>query len=393
MAGERSWSIATRAVHHPSARVDSEPISTPIYQSATFRAKNAAQIAEYVEACHPGSFYSRWGNPTVEVFERVVADLEGGERALAFSSGMAAIGTTLLALLAPGDHVVAAHSLYSATTHLLDDHLRRTGIEVTFVDPSDVDAFRQAARERTRLFYIETPCNPTLTLTDIRAVAECARRCGAILVADNTFATPLNQNPLGLGADLVVHSATKYLCGHSDVIAGVAVGRQSLIERIWQTQKLLGGCMDPHAAWLLLRGVKTLGVRIDRHNANALTVARWLQGHAAVERVRYPGLESHPQHALASRQMRGFGGMVAFELRGGREAGLRLVEATRLALLAVSLGGVETLIEHPASMTHGMLSDQQLQSAGIAPGLVRLSVGIEDAADLLADLEQALARV
>lgn len=388
----RRPAVRTRVVHHPAADCPSAPMSTPVYQSATFRLADAAQGARYADETHPPAFYTRWGNPTVEVWERVVADCEGGERALAFASGMAAISTTLHALLAPGDHVVAADSLYAATTELLGRDLRALGVGVDFVDPRDPENFARAARAGTRLFYVETPDNPKLVLTDIAAVAAAARARGALTVADNTFASPINQNPLALGADVVVHSATKYLSGHSDVIAGCAVGAAPLLERIWRKQKLHGGCLDPHAASLLLRGMKTLAVRVERHNENALAVARFLAGHPAVARVHYPGLPDHPQHELARRQMRGFGGMVACELKGGREAGLRFVEATRLMVLAVSLGGVESLIEHPASMTHGPLSDAELARAGIAPGLIRISVGIEDAQDLVDDLAQALAR-
>lgn len=384
--------LRTRVVHHAPAAPASEPVSTALYQSATFRLQDAATGGRYAETVQPTAFYTRWGNPTTEVWEKAVADAEGGERALAFASGMAAISTSLLACLEPGDHVVAADSLYAATIELLNRDLRALGVEVDFVDPRDPDAFARATRPRTRLYYVETPDNPKLVLTDIAAVAAAARARGILLFADNTFASPINQNPLALGADLVLHSATKYLSGHSDVVAGVAVGGQELIERIWRKQKVLGGCLDPFAAWLLLRGMKTLAVRVERHNENALAVARFLAAHPAVERVHYPGLPEHPQHALAARQMRGFGGMVGCELRGGRQAGLRLVESTRLMVLAVSLGGVETLIEHAASMTHGPLSDEELARAGVAPGLVRISVGIEDADDLTADLAQALAR-
>jgi methionine-gamma-lyase len=381
----------TRAVHHPAAVIRSDPLAAPLVQSATFRLPDAAAGAGYAEEVHPSSFYTRWGNPTTEVWEKVVADLEGAERGLAFASGMAAISTTLLALLRPGDHVVAANSLYAATTELLNRELRALGIEVTFVDPADPERFVRAVTPRTRLFYVETPDNPNVSLTDIAAVAESGRGRGVLTVADNTFASPINQNPLSLGADLVLHSATKYLSGHSDVIAGCAVGGAELVDRIWRVQKLLGGCLDPHAAWLLLRGAKTLAVRVERHNENAARIAAFLEGHPQVARVRYPGLASHPQHALARRQMRGYGGMLSFELKGGRAAGLRLVESTRLMVLAVSLGGVETLIEHPASMTHAPLDDQELARAGISPGLIRLSVGIEDGGDLIDDLERALA--
>jgi methionine-gamma-lyase len=384
-------SFATRTVHHPQPEVPSPPVATPLFQSSTFRAERAATIAGYAEAVQPPAFYTRWGNPTTEVWEKVMADLEGGERCLAFASGMAAVSTTLLGLLAPGDDVVACRSLYTGTTKLLARDLPGLGVTADFVDPTDPESFARAAGPRTRMFYLESPTNPTLALVDLRAVCRIARERGIATVVDNTFATPYNQRPLELGADVVLHSATKYLSGHSDVVAGCVIARAEIIERLWQKRTLLGGSIDPFAAWLALRGMKTLAVRMAAQNRNAQAVSEFLQSHPEVDRVMYPGLASHPQHELARRQMSGFGGMVAFEVAGGRAAGVRLVESTRLAILAVSLGGTETLIEHPASMSHAPLSDEELRRAGIPPGLIRLSVGIEDPADLIADLEQALA--
>lgn len=389
---EKKWSFATRTVHHPPAEAGSPPVATPLYQTSTFRAEEAATIARYAEQTQPQAYYTRWGNPTVEVWEKVMADLEGGERCLAFASGMAAVSTTLLGLLSPGDHVVAGASLYTGTTEVLSADLPALGITVDFVDPTDPEAFARAVREKTRMLYLETPTNPTMLLTDLAAVCKLGRELGIPTVVDNTFATPYNQRPLSAGAGVVIHSATKYLAGHSDVIAGCVVTDAETAERLWHKRTMLGGSLDPFAAWLLLRGMKTLAVRIERQNHNALAVARALESHPAVSRVIYPGLPSHPQHELAARQMSGFGGMVAFEVAGGRAAGVRLVESTRLAILAVSLGGVETLIEHPASMSHAPLSDEQLRRAGIPPGLIRLSVGIEDPQDLIADLEQALTK-
>lgn len=383
-------SIRTRAVHHPDAHCEATPVSAPIYQSATFRLPDVETGARYSETQQPESYYSRWGNPTVQVWEKVVADLEGAERGIAFSSGMAAISTTLFALLRPGDHVVASPSLYAATTEILNRELRQFGVESTFVDPTDPNNFHSAVRPNTKLIYLESPDNPRLLLTDMAAVAQFARSKGILTVADNTFASPYNQRPLEWGVDIVLHSATKYLSGHSDVVAGIVVTRNELAQRIWRMQKLLGGCLDPHAAWLLLRGAKTLAIRVERSNENAMTVARALEEHPQVASVVYPGLPSHPQHELARKQMHGYGGMVSFEVRGGRDAGIRFVQKTKLAVLGVSLGGVETLIEHPASMTHAPLTDEELQKTGISPGLIRLSVGIEDAGDLIADLNQAL---
>jgi methionine-gamma-lyase len=382
--------FATRTVHHPQARVPLEPVSTPIYQTSTYRADAPGVLAELACAVQPSTFYSRYGNPTVEVWERAIADLEGGEHGLAFASGMAAVSTVLLGLLETGNHIVAGSSLYTATTMLLRSELPKVGVAVDFVDPTRPEAFAAALRPETRVFYIESPSNPLMLLTDIAAVCRIARGHGVWTVVDNTFATPYNQRPLALGADVVIHSATKYLGGHSDVLGGCAVTNADLGARLWHKRTLLGGCLDPFAAWLLLRGAKTLALRVERQNANAMALAKALERHPAVARVHYPGLGSHPQHELTQRQMAGAGGMLSFELVGGRTAGERLVSSTRIALLAVSLGGVETLIEHPASMSHALLSDEELMHAGISPGLVRMSVGIEDAGDLIADLEHAL---
>ncbi len=383
-------SMATRVVHHPDVVADSPSLAAPLYQTSSFRAKDAKTVAEYAEQVGPQAYYTRWGNPTTEVCEKVIADLEGGPHAVAFASGMAAVSSTLLGLLKPGDHVVAGQSLYTATTKLLANDLPELGIAVDFVDSTNAQAFARAARDETRMFYIETPNNPTIQLTDLAAVSQIAKRRDVTTVVDNTFATPYNQRPLEWGADVVIHSATKYLAGHSDVVAGCVVTDAPRAERLWNRRILLGGSLDPFAAWLVLRGIKTLAVRMERHNKNGLALAQALEDHPAVARVMYPGLASHSQHALAVRQMSGFGGMIGFELAAGRAAGVRLVESTRLALLAVSLGSVETLIEHPASMSHAPLSDEQLRQAGIPPGLIRLSVGIEDADDLIADLRQAL---
>lgn len=389
-SNENPWSLATRAVHHPAAQVPLQPVTTPIFCASTYRAAEADVIARYSREFNPATFYGRYGNPTVQVLEKVVADLEGGAQGLAFASGMAAVSTMLLALLQPGDHVVAGNSLYTATDKLLTHDFRQLGIESDLVDATDAEAFARARRPNTRAFYLERPSNPMLLLADIAAVCRIAKTHGILTIVDNTFATPCNQRPLALGADSVVHSATKYLSGHSDVLAGCVVCGQDLAETIWRKRLLLGSTLDPFAAWLVLRGIKTLAVRVERHNQNALAIAKAIQDNPAVCRVLYPGLPSHPQHELAARQMTGFGGMLSLELAGGRQAGIRLVESTRLAVLAVNLGSVETLIEHPASMSHSLLSDDELRRAGIAPGLIRLSVGIEDPNDLIDDLQQAL---
>lgn len=387
---EAHWSFDTRAVHHPSPNVQLQPVATPVYQTSTFRATEADAVARHSVEISPSTFYTRYGNPTIEVLEKVVADLEGGKRALSFASGMAAVSTTLLALLKPGDHVVAGNSLYTATAKLLSHDFQTIGVKVDFVDATDADAFAAAVRAETRLFYLETPSNPMMLLTDLAVVCQIAKAQGILTLVDNTFATSYNQRPLSLGADVVLYSATKYLGGHSDVLAGCAVCSSEVGEALWLKRTLLGGTLDPFAAWLVLRGIKTLALRMERHNKNALAIAQAIESHPAVSRVLYPGLASHPQHELAARQMTGYGGMLSFELRGGRPAGVRLVESTRLAVLAVSLGSVETLVEHPASMSHSLLNDEELCRAGIPLGLIRLSVGIEHPDDLIADLRQAL---
>lgn len=384
------WSFDTRAVHHPSPVAPLQPVVTPVYQTSTFRATEADAVARHSQDISPSTFYTRYGNPTIEVLEKVVADLEGGAKALSFASGMAAVSTTLLTLLKPGDHVVAGNSLYTATAKLLAHDVQELGVKVDFVDATDSDAFATAVRPETRLFYLETPSNPMMLLTDLAAVCQIAKAHGILALVDNTFATSYNQRPLSLGADVVLYSATKYLGGHSDVLAGCAVCSREVAEPLWLKRTLLGGTLDPFAAWLVLRGIKTLALRMERHNHNAQAIALTIESHPSVSRVFYPGLPSHPQHALAARQMTGYGGMLSFELKGGRQAGVRLVESTRLAVLAVSLGSVETLIEHPASMSHSLLSDEELQRASIPPGLIRLSVGIEHPDDLIADLTQAL---
>ncbi len=394
MTGERPG-FTTRAVHageHPDPTTGA--VVPPVHLSTTFAFPSAEAGAALFAGERPGYIYTRLGNPTVAVLEAKVADLEGGEAALATASGMAAIATVLLTLLGDGGHVVCTDALYSATYDLLARRLPAFGIRTTFVDATDPAAFARAITPETRLLYVETPGNPTLTLTDIAAVATVARQHGLPLVVDNTFATPYLQQPLALGADIVVHSATKYLGGHGDAVAGVIVGRRAFIAACREaTLADFGGALSPLTAYLVLRGLPTLALRMERHCANAQRVAAYLSQHPKVAWVRYPGLPSHPQHALARRQMRGFGGMVCFELAGGLAAGRALLNAVRLCTLAVSLGDVRTLITHPASTTHHQVPAERRRAMGITDGLVRLSVGIEDPDDIVADLEQALDRV
>lgn len=366
----------------------------PIYQTATFRYDTVEEGARLGAETGPGYFYTRWGNPTTDLFEQKMAILEEGEAALGTSSGMAAIATAIVSLLRAGDHAIAPKAVYQATFQLLHQVLPGYGMEVTFLDIPDVSAYERALRPTTRLLYIETPNNPLLGITDIAGVVALARAHGARTVADNTFATPYNQRPLALGVDMVCHSATKYLGGHHDVTGGVIVGPRDLIRQCVRTMRIFGGVLDPFAAYLVIRGLWTLGLRVERHNVSAFALAGHLAGHPKVARVHYPGLPDHPRHAVAARQMPGgFGGMLSFEVRGDVAAGARCVEALRVAKLAVSLGGFSTLVAHPASTTSVNMPPEVRREAGIADGLIRVSVGIEDLPDLIEDFDQALARV
>jgi methionine-gamma-lyase len=386
----------------PAPRAHREPCGshvTPIFQTSTFVFDSAEAgrraFAGEAEGAH---VYTRLGNPTVDALERELARLEGrgvaGEvQARAFGSGMAAITTTMLAVANRG-HILAHDALYGCTSQFLSEQASSLGVEVTFVDMSQTQLVRDALTRRpeTCLVYLETPANPTLSVCDIEAIAEAAHEVGALLCVDNTFATPYHQRPLALGADLVVHSTTKYIGGHGTVVGGAVVARSAeVMERICAFRKNLGGIASPFDAWLLLNGLKTFELRMERHAANAQIVAEWLEAHPAVARVYYPGLASHPQHDLARRQMEGgFSGVMSFELHGGLEAGIAMMDAVRLCTLAVSLGTTDTLIQHPASMTHAVMNPELREAAGITDGLVRLSVGIEPVAEIIGDLEQAL---
>lgn len=369
---------------------DDSSVAPPIHPSATFRAADAADFAQMASQPRHPRYYTRYGNPTLERVAQLVAALEGGEAGLVTASGMGAISAVLIGLLKAGDHVVGQTNHYMGTTRLLTELLPRFGVDCTLVDQADASAFEAAITPRTRLIVTETPANPTLALTDLAAVARAARARGILTLADNTFASPLNQRPLEMGIDVVVHSATKLLGGHHDLTAGAVVASAALIERVWDSAIVLGSVLAPHDAWLLLRGMRTLSVRVERANRSALSIARCLEGLPEVERVHFPGLESHPQHALAREQMRGFGTVVAVQVRGGYRETERFMGRLKVFTQAVSLGGVESLAAHAAAMWAGSLSDAALREAGIAPNLVRLSVGLEDEQDLIADLEQAL---
>ncbi len=388
------WRFSTLAIHGGRIPDANKSVVTPIYQTATFRYDSVDEGARLGAEVGPGYFYTRWGNPTTDAFEQKIALLEGGEAALATSSGMAAIATAVMSIVRAGDHVVAPKAVYQATFGLFHAVLPAYGVEATLLDDPGLGAYERAVRPNTKLLYIETPNNPLLGIIDIAGVVALARAHGARTIADNTFATPFNQTPLQLGGDLVCHSATKYLGGHHDVTAGVIVGSRELIRRCVLTMRTFGGVLDPFAAYLLIRGLATLGLRVERHNANALALARHLATHPKVARVHYPGLPEHPRHAVAARQMsRGFGGMLSVEVRGDVAAGARCVEALRVGKLAVSLGGVSTLVTHPASTTSVNMPREVRLAAGIADGLIRVSVGVEDLADLTEDFDQALGTV
>jgi len=397
---ERKPGFATIAIHGRKklGKHETGPpirsLSTPIFMSSTFAFKDADEGAAIFAGEVNGYVYTRIGNPTIAALENEVAYLEGGEAGVAFASGMAATATTVLALARTGDNIVASDTLYGGTHSLFAENMPRVGIEVRQVDARDISNIEKAIDEKTRAIFIETPANPTMVVLDIAACAELARARGIDLIVDNTFPTPYYQNPLELGASIVIHSATKYIGGHGDTVAGLAVGSKEFIQRLkGEFLRDWGGCISPFNAWLLLRGLKTLPVRMERHSENAMEVAQFLSYHPKVESVMYPGLRTHPQHELAKRQMRGFGGMIAFKVKGGREAGKVLMDSVELCTLAVSLGDVDTLIQHPASMTHSTYSAEELEKAGISENLVRLSVGLEDADDIVADLKQALSRI
>ena len=363
------------------------PLSTPIYQTATFEVTDNDQ---QLRATSTDMFYTRYGNPTQTAAEAVIVELEGTDAARLFASGMNAITTCVLALLKSGDHIVAQRDIYGGSIKFFSQWLPKLGIETTFVDTTEYDQHAQAIRPNTKLLYLESPTNPTLRVVDLRQVTALAKQHNLITFIDSTFATPINQRPADFGIDLIMHSGTKYFSGHADLICGIVAGRRDLIEKIHDTRTTVGGVIDPHAAWLLIRGMKTLAVRVQRHNDNALRVARFLAHHPKVRRVHYPFLEGHPQRALAMEQMRGGGGVLSFEVDGSAEDARRLTEALHLFTLAPSLGGVDSLVCVPVLTSHAMVSAEHRKSMGVTDQMIRLSVGIESADDLIADLEQAL---
>lgn len=384
---------STRSVHEaePFDR-ETGSIIAPIFETATFGFTRAADVPRAISG-EKGYTYSRWDNPTVVRLENKVAALEGGGDAAAFSSGMAAISTSVFSFLKKKDHVLGIRDLYGGTYALLHDLLPRLGIETTLVETTDFDAMAGALKKNTKIIYVESPTNPTLKLVDIQRVSKLAHASGALVLVDNTFASPVNQNPLKLGADVVLHSATKFLNGHADLIAGVAVGTKAKAHEIKMMRREFGGTLDAFPAWLVLRGMKTMALRVRQQNANAQALAGYLLEHRKVSRVNYPGLRSHPQHLLARKQMKGFGGMLSFEVKGKMRDAMKFTESLRVASLAASLGGVETLVSQPVNMTHTQMSAKERAKTGIPDTLVRVSVGIEDEADLISDFRRALALV
>ncbi|GKW49528.1 O-succinylhomoserine sulfhydrylase [Halomonas sp. NCCP-2165] len=384
------WSLDTLAIRAGHRRTAEQEHGEPIFPTSSFVYGSAAEAARKFGGEEPGNVYSRFTNPTVRTFEERLAALEGGERCVATASGMAAILSTALALLKAGDEIVASRSLFGSTVSLFDKYLGKFGITTRYVELADLDAWEAAITPATKLLFAETPSNPLSELVDIAALAEIAHRHGAWLAIDNCFLTPALQKPLALGADLVIHSATKYLDGQGRAIGGAVVGRNQELEELFGVVRTCGPCMSPFNAWIFTKGLETLGLRMRAHCDQALALAQWLEAHPAVTRVHYSGLESHPQHALASRQQQGYGAVLGVEVKGGREGAWSVIDATRLLSITGNLGDVKTTITHPATTTHGRLSDAQREAAGISQGLIRIAVGLESLEDIKADLARGL---
>ena len=381
----------TQAVHGgASLHKKNGPLSTPIYQTSTFE---VTDNQEQVRATETDRFYTRYGNPTHTVAEKAIAELEGTEAALLFSSGMSAITTSLLAFVKAGDHIVAQRDIYGGVTKFLSQWLPKLGVETTFVDTNDIEQHARAIRPNTKIIHIESPTNPTVKVVDLEKIAALARKHGIMTTIDSTFATPINCRPAEWGIDLVLHSGTKYFSGHSDLICGIATGRRDLIDQIHHLRTTLGCAMDPHAAFLLLRGIKTLAVRVQRQNENALRVAEFLSTHPRVRSVHYPILRASTYRELASKYLAGGGGVVSFEVEGSGEDACRVAEALNLFTLAPSLGGVDSLVSLPVMTSHAMIGPEMRKKMGVTEQMIRLSVGIENAEDLIADLEKGLAVV
>lgn len=384
----------TKLVHSGKLENSLGSITVPIYQTSTFSFNNVQHGADCFSGKDDGYIYTRLGNPTINALEETIAELENGFGGIATSSGMGAINSIYMALLGQGAHLVSTASIYGPSRNVIEKHYSRFGVEAAFVNTTDPDNVKQSIKSNTRMILVETPANPTMQITDIRKIAEIAHKHGIPLVVDNTFSSPYLQNPLDLGADVVFHSITKFINGHADVVGGVIITKEKdLYKQIRDMMVNIGCNMDPHQAYLVHRGIKTLSIRIEKAQKSAAKIAQWLEEHPLVKLVKYPGLRSHPQHELAKKQMRGSGTMISFELKGGFDAGKVLMDNVELVILAVSLGGIETLIEHPASMTHSGISREEKLKIGISDGLVRLSIGIENVEDLIDDLSQALNKI
>jgi cystathionine beta-lyase/cystathionine gamma-synthase len=382
--------IATELVQRARGLQHADPLTTPIYETTTFIFESAEEVRDYNEGRSPKYLYTRYGNPTVVAVEEKIAKLEGAQTAMLLSSGQAATTTSLLGLLKAGDEIVCSAAIYGGTFHLIADLLPKFGIRSRFVSLEELRAPADVLSDATRVLWFESPINPTLRCVDIAVVANACRARGVISVVDNTFASPINQQPLSLGVDIVMHSATKYLNGHSDVTAGVLAGPSTLLEPVQKARKMTGTILDPQAAYALGRGLKTLAVRMDRHNATAMAVAQWLAANPRVAAVYYPGLPQHPDHEIARRQMRGFGGMVCVDVGGGYDGAARFFDRLKVFNRAASLGGVESLCSLPILTSQWGHTDDELRRAGVTPSMARLSVGMEDPEDLIADLDQAL---
>ncbi|MCF2825535.1 aminotransferase class I/II-fold pyridoxal phosphate-dependent enzyme [Pseudoalteromonas sp. L23] len=385
----------SQCIHGPNHFDDPHgALTAPLYQTSTFHFKDAAQGAARFAGEEPGYIYTRLGNPTTRELEEKVARLEGMEDAAATATGMGAVSASVLSFLQQGDHMIASSALYGCSFALFAHMLPKFGIEVSFVDLTDEHALRDAVQENTKLLFAETPINPNMTVLDLTMLGEIAKQYELLFVVDNTFMTPLLQKPVNYGADLIVHSATKYLNGHGDVVAGLVCGSKEHIELIKLTVlKDIGATISPHDAWLINRGLKTLALRVQRHCQSAQTVAEFLEAHPKVNKVYYPGLPSHPGYQFLGEQMKGAGGVIAFEINGSLEQGEQFINATELCTLAVSLGDPETLIQHPASMTHSPYTQEERLAAGISDGLIRISVGLEDVEDIIDDLKQAFDKI
>ena len=385
------YGFDTLAVRAGQLRTGECEQSEPIFPTSSYVFASAAEAAARFSGGVPGNIYSRFTNPTVRTFEQRLAALEGGERCIATSSGMSAILSTFMALLKAGDHIVSSRAIFGTTTVLCTNYMAKFGVETSFVDLVNVDAWKAAIKPNTKLLFLETPSNPLTEIADIRALADLAHQHGALLVVDNCFCTPALQRPLELGADIIIHSATKYLDGQGRCIGGAVVGKEEVVGKdVYGFLRTAGPTMSPFNAWVFLKGLETLRLRMEAHCKNAQRLAEWLEAQPQVTRVNYPGLKSHPQHELAARQQSGFGGVLSFEVQGGKEEAWTLIDATRLISITANLGDTKSTITHPATTTHGRLTPEQRANAGISDGLIRIAVGLEDIEDLQADLARGL---